>query len=1012
MDILEYLNGRVGQAQEDRLPAELARDFARVEDRNAAELHDYLARLAPGVPFFVPQADDVVADGNWSGLLSAGLPADRTGNTPPHLGLLAAFLKLYRVPRTAMNGFTARHLEFFYERVLDFIRRPPRADRAHLVVELKKGAAPVEIGPQHTFSGGKDAAGVELVYGATGRTVINQAKVAALCSVNVDPAAGGSVRFAPQAASADGLGAALPAQEPKWPPFGVPRDFEIPRAPIGFAVAAPVLSMKEGTRRVTLRLELASLPAELAGSALAARLEAFATGATRWLGPYDLQATSSGAVLSLVFTVDAGDEAVSNYDATVHGHAFAAGAPVVQVLLRSDVPHGYQLLKPLIVRAVDVSVRVEGVKTLQLESDLGTLDPRRAFQPFGPQPVPGSRFLIGCPEALGKKLASLSLEMHWLGLPGDFATQYEGYSNPPTQDGVKVQVAMQDAGGWQTSASEKHALFEGLSDGVSRLDFSPTGSGPSRGGAWGGATQVRTTHMQALSTGSSAWLKQAAYREYLRMPVFGFATAAAPQNRPGFITLKLATDLGHAEYRSKLLQRTPLAHEPYTPTVGELSLSYDAASGRADLETASEAAFVATELGFFHVGCYGQRREHAYLRSQFDFVDDSRVPLFPTYPDEGELLIGLSGIGAGDGTSLLFEVSQGSADPEADAPVVGWAVLCDNHFKPLAGGDAVRDGTDNLLSSGLVSITLPGEATTSNSFLPAGLLWIKASVRRQPGAVCSLLQVAANAIEVQRLAGGDSAGREWTALPAGRIAKLKTPLASVKGVVQPFASFGGATAESPPALDTRASERLRHRGRCISAWDYERTVLGAFPEIRKAKCIQHCAGHGAWLDPGNVMVVVVPDLRNRNAIDPLQPRADAGTLSRIRQSLQARAPMGIGIQVRNPRYERVRADFRVRFREGFEFNYYARQLRRMLVVHLSPWTQDPGESIAFGNVVYKSALIDFVEEVDFVDYVTDFHMYHVRGGPQDSTDVNEARASTPDAILVSDASHDVADAHG
>src|SRR5262249_16666171 len=146
-------------------------------------------------------------------------------------------------------------------------------------------------------------------------------------------------------------------------------------------------------------------------------------------------------------------------------------------------------------------------------------------------------------------------------------------------------------------------------------------------------------------------------------------------SRPGFITLKLATDLGHAEYRSKLLQRTPLAHEPYTPMVGELSLSYDAASGRADLETATEAAFVATELGFFHVGCFGQRREHAYLRSQFDFIGDQRVPLFPTYPDEGELLLGLSGIGAGDGTSLLFEVAQGSADPEADVPVVSWAVL-------------------------------------------------------------------------------------------------------------------------------------------------------------------------------------------------------------------------------------------------------------------------------------------------------------------------------------------------
>jgi hypothetical protein len=319
----------------------------------------------------------------------------------------------------------------------------------------------------------------------------------------------------------------------------------------------------------------------------------------------------------------------------------------------------------------------------------------------------------------------------------------------------------------------------------------------------------------------------------------------------------------------------------------------------------------------------------------------------------------------------------------------------------------VRDGTANLLSSGRVSIAVPTQAGTSNSYLPAGQLRLRASLPRQAGAVCALVQVAANAVEVERVAGGAAAGRQWIALPAGTIAKLKTPLAAVKAVVQPFATFGGTLAESAAALHTRASERLRHRGRCIGAWDYERTVLSAFPEVRKVKCIQHCAGHGAWRNPGHVMTVVIPDLRNRNAVDPLQPRADAGTLARIRECLRRRAPMGIAIEVRNPRYERVRLDFRVRFRPGFEFNYYGRRLREMLVAHLSPWTQDPGKPIDFGNVVYKSALIDFVEETDFVDYVTDFRMYHLRGGAGDAADVSEARASTPDAILVSDAGHGI-----
>jgi hypothetical protein len=118
--------------------------------------------------------------------------------------------------------------------------------------------------------------------------------------------------------------------------------------------------------------------------------------------------------------------------------------------------------------------------------------------------------------------------------------------------------------------------------------------------------------------------------------------------------------------------------------------------------------------------------------------------------------------------------------------------------------------------------------------------------------------------------------------------------------------------------------------------------------------------------------------------------------------------MGIAIHVRNPSYERVHLDFKVRFRPGVEFNFHARELRAALIDHLSPWARDPGREIAFGGTVYKSALLDFVEEVDYVDYVTDFRMYHLRGGGADADDVNEARATTPDAILVSDAAHDVA----
>jgi hypothetical protein len=985
MDPREALTARPGQTQEERFPEGLGARFVELDARKADELYEFAARLAPRIRFHYAEGGALKDDADWARFFQGHLPRGCDGETAPHLALLRAFLALRRVPRCAMNGVTARHLAFFYERVLGFAQRPAHPDRAHLVIELKRNAEKVALTAAHAFSAGKDASGTELVYSPLARTVINHAKVKELRSVFVDPASGGTVHFAPVANSGDGLGPAFKEGE-KWRGFG---HRGMPRAPVGFAFAAPVLRMKEGTRKVRLELELDGL-FEGAAAAFRSRLQAFVSGEKRWLGPYFPDATVLGRTLQLEFTIAADDEAVVDYDPAKHEHAFAARAPVVQVLLRDDVVHGYRELQRLIVRTGRIRVEVSGVKALQLESDAGPLDPRRALQPFGPQPVPGARFMVGYAEALEKKLDELVIELQWLGLP-DFGGQY-GNKN------FTARVAARDGGGRETASGEEHGLFQPRGAERVRLTLKPGGA------AGAGAPQLPLSvqRFPVLARGGSSWLREEAIRERRRLPVIGSLTPPAP--RPGFITLKLVGDFGHTTYRANLLSGTRPNPEPYTPTLSDISLSYQASSEPASLT--GEGQFAAAEIEFFHVGCFGQRREHGWLREQFPFVEESRVPLLPEYDDEGELLIGLAGIGSGDSASLLVKVAEGSADPDVDPqPAARWAVLCNNYWRPLAGRDAVHDGTNNFLATGIVNVALPREATVDNSLMPAGFVWLKASVREHVSGVCDLVSVAANAIEVERRSGGTAETRLWTPLPMGKITRLKTPVAQVKTVLQPFATYGGEAKESRAAFNTRVAERLRHRNRFITAWDYERSVLAAFPEIRKAKCIPHCAATGEWLDPGHVTIAVVPDLRQRNAIDRLQPRADADTLSRIRRHLEQRAPMRAGLHVRNPRYQPVRLQFKVRFRRGFEFNFHARTLREELINYLSPWAHEPGSAIRFGGTIYKSQLLDFVEERGYVDYVIDFRMYDLRGGTGDTDDVHEARAATPDAILVSAPDH-------
>ncbi|WP_437682266.1 baseplate J/gp47 family protein [Sorangium sp. So ce131] len=1016
-DIIQNMVSQLGQSQDDRLAEELRPDFARVDERTPLDLLQFTKALSRFVHHHSSRGGGEVGDWQpffaYDAAEAARLLDDAGGATPAHLALLVAFLKLYELPREALNRFTGRHLDFYYRRVLRFEPRAAVPDRAHVVIELKKNAAPVRLLPEHALSAGKDATGVERIYRPVRETVIRGAKLEQLRSIFVDPRGRGAVRCAPVADSSDGVGGKLPDDAPAWHPFG---RADLPAGDIGFALSSPVLRMKEGRRKVRLSLTLGNVTsAALDAAALAGALEAFVTGEKGWLGPHALRASRSGDVLELELDLPETEGAVVDHDPAAHGGAWAARAPIVQVLLKPDAPVGYRDVKGLVLRRARVSVEVEGVRSLALESDAGALDPKRTFLPFGPQPARGARFLVGCAEALSKALSEITLRIRWSNLPDSFKAHYDGYGVSGVDDSTfRASVVFQD-GGSSTQTIRGIRLFSGSGD-ESVLTLTPGGapadvhvSDARRVYAFGTAGSVK-----ASRTASGLLLVKSRLRPY---------RDAAPEPRSGFITLSLEKGFFHDVYRQKSIEnvikyaKAPgdgsgglvALKEPYTPAIQGISLDYKAHSGDVDLQSGSAESFAGADLRFFHVDCFGARREHAHLRAQLDHVAAKDVPLLPAHDHEGELLLGITGLAAGDSVSLLFQVAEGSADPDVVWPGVRWFVLCDNHWKELGPGELVLDTTNQLRSSGLVAVVVPRQATTENTLLPSGRLWLKATVDRAASAASQLVSVAANAVEVQLQDRGNDPAHLAAPLPGGSITKLKTPVAAVKAVRQPHASFGGRGVESAEAMTTRASERLRHKDRCLTAWDYERIVLGAFPGIHKVKCIPH-ARDGAWHAPGHVLLVVVPDLRNQNARNPLEPRVDADTLARVAAHVQARAGMQVAVQVKNPAYQKVRLDFKVKLRAGHEFNAYRALLEQELIAFLSPWAYDAERAISFGGRIYRSVLLDFVEERSYVDYVTDFKMYSYTGTLHGARDVGEIRAERPDAILVSDAAHAVAEA--
>lgn len=204
-----------------------------------------------------------------------------SGHHEPATGLLLAFLRLYETVQERINRFADRRIEHYYREVLQLSPRPAGSADLHLLLSREaQAAAPTVLPPGTRFGAGVDAGGNSIEFAVEHAVTITDAQVATLRTLRQerDPLAAPERQFGyvarvscaePPAATAPG--------EPPWALFGGTlrgrSERDAREARIGFALASPVLRLHEGTRELTLVLQIDTSPLGEVDDLLA-RLEA------------------------------------------------------------------------------------------------------------------------------------------------------------------------------------------------------------------------------------------------------------------------------------------------------------------------------------------------------------------------------------------------------------------------------------------------------------------------------------------------------------------------------------------------------------------------------------------------------------------------------------------------------------------------------------------------------------------------------------------------------------------
>ncbi|MFV8751767.1 baseplate J/gp47 family protein [Nannocystaceae bacterium ST9] len=824
------------------------------------------------------------------------------------------------------------------------------------------------------------------------------------------------------------------AYSPRWKTFGglpVADDQHPPAPTLGLALRSPLLSLSQGKRTITLTLGLNAkgfdrdafiralgiLPAEYSEDKLRSEL------AKIWIIQVE---TAKGWIdLPIAKTKLVNGKPGSDYwslrgvaraldedrpamqlellaDPTLDPLAPQAKSPnawpTLRLLLRPrwDEAHREWVTKlgpfePLTLAAAHLQVDVEGLTDLRLQQDDRKLDPRKPFEPFGSRPSVGSRLYLSHPELVRARLDTLRLDIEWMGLPAYLKTQYFNYPGIYSDGGVgasfKAKLTMIDRNLELPLADT--ALFEDVTV-DSKTTTKPKANVTIANVGTALGVNYAYTRRTELTTSNDLRGESRVLRWELTPIDFGHSSYSA-------LAASKAREMSVALSKNQITDANPIGNyrvdPPYTPTIKQLSVTYRS-STEIDVRVANDI----------------DRLLHIH-----PFGDAPVVPadpgLLPRYDQAGELYIGLRGLAAPQHLSLLLQLAEGTSDPDVEPAKVSWSCLDGDLWHDLGDGDLLYDSTRGLINSGIVELSLPSVAPSTR--LPshdhaapqAGpLYWLRVAVERNPTSVCSAVDILAQAVSVRFDDRGNAPDHYEQPLPVASIERLVDPDARIAAVEQPFTSYGGKPGERAEFFHTRVSERLRHKQRALTPWDYERMVLQRFGQIYKVKCLPTLVGS----DTGRVDVIVIPDIRGALPSDAFAPKASANLLADISSFLRDRAPAAADVRVRNAHYVPVLVRLGVRFRPGQDEGFARKRLNEDLVRFLSPWAYGESAELMIGGRIYANSILDYVDRRDYVDYVAEIKLFRGRG--QDDFELippgidYHVATDRPDQVLV--AAHD------
>ncbi len=948
------------------------------------------------------------------------------------IGLYIAFAHLYQRAQKKLNRFPQRHLDFYYTDLLKVRARARVADSTYLVFRANRAGRPVWIPAKTAFVAGTDALNQDVIYSSENDLLVNDTQVMSLKTLcfsrnplsspenSMDFASAAKVNTIPifEVLEEDGA-------QKSWPVFGAPktdagqRHFE--DAAFGFVLSSPVLALKEGDREITLSIKMTypecdvfakeNLAKENFGrnldEVLGDVLTKMMTGSEGRVSPSRgekqafffkvfrqmfqvslstengwltvdhylpisriVDATVPEDVLQLRIHLSPEQDAITPYSSALHGKGYETHFPLIRLMINpTSYLFPYSLLMRFIVKEIQIDVVVKEARNLLMHNHLGQLDPSAPFNPFGPIPAVGSYFIISNSELAHKQITDFEIDIEWGDLPiaaGGFETHYKEYTSSFENTSFKASLTTLRSGRWQPSAENEQEQLILFSSKVCDAG-EDAGEILDKNRRLSCASAVNffrpiTGQMSETDFVYSPEVKDGFFKLTLSAPELAFAHKTYAMLLTRVLTM-------NARLKHEKLFK-PIPNAPYTPLINAISINYKA-QATLHLEESRGKVETVVQDKMFHI--------HPFGLEALSPESHRHIHLLPQYLSSGNLFIGLSASVFSGTLTLFFHMREDSTPETGTTPkAFEWFYLSSNRWTALKKSEVISDTTSGFLTSGIVSLKLPSQINQKNTLMPKDFYWLRVSVDEKPEAFCSLYAIYTQAAKVTwQYKPGEQTHLEEK-LPAGTIKSAQKSISGIGSVQQIVDSFGGRPLEKQAHIKKRISERLKHKNRASSVWDYERLILEQFPQIYRVKCFDNMVSEAdakKRIRPGHLLIAVI-SRRVEESNEGDYPMINGAVLKEVHAFVKALASPFAQIAVRNPAYEKIQVRCTVKFREDARAGYYTDLLNRTISDYLSPWRKI-GYRAGFDWCIRRYELEAFIRDIHYVEFVSNFSMLHI-----------------------------------